>query len=402
MGSEIRLAVGNLEVDWGKNNIFVDHSPLFQPEDIHAATYRYVDGSGRRIREKKDAFVRPLSKLVSRLELLGHTLGAAREEFEQLVALNVYETAIGFDQLAAALKRLNASKVSRGYPLEDCDLGEFFSTEIASRLPLGTLIESKKDFGFRRTGELMENLHPWSILRLIAENPANLQSPVTWYFADVVEGGWVDQDSVRPRLSPLQRFLIVTEGSSDAKILQRGLELIRPDVSDFFYFVDMEEGYPFTGTGNLHRFCHGLASIQILNRVLIIYDNDAEGSARANETKFLSLPANMRVVQLPNLLSFQAFSTLGPSGQRTEDINGRAAAIECYLDLRWKEKKQPQVRWTSYNEKVGCYQGALVRKEIYARRFLKLRRRERGYNFDHLERVLDMIIKECVDIKRAD
>jgi hypothetical protein len=33
MGSMISLAVGRLEVDWGKNNGFVDHSALFQVDD---------------------------------------------------------------------------------------------------------------------------------------------------------------------------------------------------------------------------------------------------------------------------------------------------------------------------------------------------------------------------------
>jgi hypothetical protein len=402
MGSEIRLAVGNLEVDWGKNEFFHDHSPLFRPEDVGPATYHYVDRKGKPIGKKKDAFVRPLNRLLTRLELLGHTLDAARKEFEELAARNVYETAINFDQLAAALKQVHVNNVSRDYDSGDYDFGEFFSEEIVSRLALAGAIEHKKDFGFRRTGELMENLHPWNILRLVAENPANLQTPVTWYFSDVVEGGWVDEDRPSGGLSPSQRFLIVTEGSSDAKILKRGLELIRPDVSDFFYFVDMEEGYPFTGTGNLHRFCQGLASIQILNRVLVIYDNDAEGALKASETDVLNLPANMRVVRLPNLPVFESFPTLGPSGQAVEDINGRAAAIECYLDLQWKKNRPPQVRWTSYNEKLECYQGTLVGKEFYARRFLDLRRREPGYRFENLALVLDMIIRECIDMAGVD
>jgi hypothetical protein len=396
MGSLIKLAVGNFEVDWGKNTLFHDHGPLFQSGDIQPVPYHYVGTKGEPIIEEKDAFVRPLSKLLPRLELLGHTLAAARTEFESLGDISVFASKITFDQLATALKGLDVNKVSGEYS-HDCDFGEFFSEEICDRLALGKAVEV--DIGLRReTGELMENMHPWSILRLVGENPANLQSSVTWYFSDVVDGGWVEQASIRPSLSPSQRFLIVTEGSSDAKILRRALELMRPDVSDFFYFVDMEEGYPFTGTGNLHRFCQGLASIQILNRVLVIYDNDAEGVARLAETQTLKLPDNMRVVRLPDLRAFETFPTLGPSGESTEDINGRAAALECYLDLRWKEEKKPVIRWTSYNEKLQCYQGALLGKESYTRRFLNLSRVEPGYNFGHLAYVLEMIIKECASM----
>jgi hypothetical protein len=34
MGSMIHLSVGRLEVDWGKNNGFRDHSALFQQSDL--------------------------------------------------------------------------------------------------------------------------------------------------------------------------------------------------------------------------------------------------------------------------------------------------------------------------------------------------------------------------------
>jgi hypothetical protein len=380
MGSSITLEIGNFRVDWGKNDLFIDHGPLFQFED-----------------KKKGAFVRPLSKVLPRLELLGHTADAAREEFDFLLSRGVYKCEIKFDQLAAALKALDAGKVSRDYA-HGYDFGEFFSDEIVTRLGLSGFAGKQGYGGFRQAGELMENLHPWNILRLIAENPVNLQYPVTWYFSDVVGGGWVEEDNLRAGLSPSQRFLIVTEGSSDAKILKKALDLIRPDVSDFFYFVDMEEGYPFTGTGNLYRFCHGLASVGILNRVLVIYDNDAEGVAKSTETKTLNLPLNMCVVRLPDLPAFEAFPTLGPSGQGMENINGRAAAIECYLDLRWKVKKRPEVRWTTFNEKLECYHGALVRKELYARRFLDLQRVEIGYDFSRLRRVLDMIIEKCAEM----
>jgi hypothetical protein len=387
MGSSISLAVGNFEVDWGKNQTFNDHGALFQPGDLQLVPYHYADASRT---QEKYALARPLAKLVPRLELLGHTLGVARREFESLSKSGPYSCEIGFDQLAAALKALNANAVSTDYST-DHDFGEFFSEEIFVRLGFS----ETEPRGRRSAGELMENLHPWNILRLVAENPGNLQCPVTWYFSDVVEGGWVEEASFRPSLLPSQRFLIVTEGSSDARILKKALELLRSEVSDFFYFVDMEEGYPFAGTGNLHRFCQGLASIEILNRVLVVYDNDAEGVAKSAETERLNLPDNMRVIRLPDLKEFDSFPTLGPSGRSIENINGRAAAIECYLDLRWEQAKQPAVRWAAYNEKLHCYQGVLVGEELYARKFLDLRRIEPGYDFSRLTHVLNIIVKTC-------
>ena len=43
MGSMIYLAVGRLEIDWGKNSGFADHTPLFQTTDLAKVPYYYVD-----------------------------------------------------------------------------------------------------------------------------------------------------------------------------------------------------------------------------------------------------------------------------------------------------------------------------------------------------------------------
>jgi hypothetical protein len=47
MGSMIHLAVGRLEIDWGKNTGFTDHSPLFQPSDLTQVPYYYVKEDGK-------------------------------------------------------------------------------------------------------------------------------------------------------------------------------------------------------------------------------------------------------------------------------------------------------------------------------------------------------------------
>jgi hypothetical protein len=160
----------------------------------------------------------------------------------------------------------------------------------------------------------------------------------------------------------------------------------------------MKEGYPFTGTGNLHKFRQGLVSIGVLNRVLIIYDNDAEGTARYQATRRLALPPNMRVMKLPDLPALERCSTIGPIGEGWENVNGRAAAIECYLDLTWRVSKSPSIRWTSYNREISTCQGELTEKDCYKRRFLELRSKPPGYDFSKLEAVLDVVVAECVSI----
>jgi hypothetical protein len=221
--------------------------------------------------------------------------------------------------------------------------------------------------GFRKydseAGLLLENLGANSVLRLLAENPENLNLDVTWDITPLIESGWAKQDEFRAELPPEKCFLVVTEGSSDAKIIKKALQLFRPYISDFFRFVDMEEGYPFSGTGNLHKFTQGLISIAVQNNTVIVYDNDAEGIAKMQTTKKLSIPPNMRVMKLPDMSEFSNFKTIGPTGTEQTDINGRAAAIECFSGLNRDGLTEPIVRWTAFNKDLDLYHGSFSKRQ---------------------------------------
>jgi hypothetical protein len=221
--------------------------------------------------------------------------------------------------------------------------------------------------------------------------------PVNWQFNDVAEGGWAKRSEFVCPLVPSNRFLIVTEGSSDAHVLRHAFRLLRPHIADFFHYVDMQEGYPFTGTGNVFRFVQGLISIAVQNNIVVLYDNDAEGCAGYSRTQELNIPENMRVLRLPDMPRFKTFRTAGPNGESSSDINGRAVAIECYLDLG----ARPLVRWSSYNAKQEIYQGELVSKEDYTKEFLRQRERVDGYDYSGIEAVLDMLVDACGAMKEV-
>src|SRR6266436_2071824 len=87
MGSMINLAVGRLEIEWGKNLGFMDHTALFQSTDVTAVPYYFTrseqpsaDGKPRWevITELKDGLAKPLPHVIDRINLLGHTAKAAR------------------------------------------------------------------------------------------------------------------------------------------------------------------------------------------------------------------------------------------------------------------------------------------------------------------------------------
>jgi hypothetical protein len=274
MGSMIQLAVGRLAIDWGKNFGFTDHSPLFQVTDLAQVPYYYADGKGetyidstgeersKLFAELKEGMSKPLGQVVDRIALLGHTLAHCEREFEYLSAFTDFDTAqFRFDELKEALATIDVNAISADYGETGEDFEKFFRWKFFDRLRLAS-IPANPAYVQHQAAKAMENVSAYTVLRLLALNPKARDLPVTWQFADVEYGGWAKrQEFVRPL--DQSRFLIVTEGSSDAKIIQHAFKILKPHISDFFDFVDMEEGYPFAGTGNLFRFLRGLISISI-------------------------------------------------------------------------------------------------------------------------------------------
>ncbi len=405
MGTMISLALGRLEVDWGKNNFFSNHGALFQNSDIKPVASYYANEDwpdGDPIVEMNEGMSKPLGEVRNRLELLGHTLRTVEHHYEKLHQFHgISERPIPFSQLQKALAHVDVNRVSGNYGT-DFEPGEFVRKEILERLSLTSEAHYYRDGELRpdhwEIDLLLENFGASSALRLLAENEDNHNLEVSWGFTPLIESGWATREQFQAGASSDQQFLIVTEGSSDARIIEHAFHRFRPHIADFFRFVDMEEGYPFSGTGNLHRFAQGLVSIGIQNNILIVYDNDAEGASKLRATQSLSLPSNFRAIKLPTLEAFETFNTIGPSGPTIENINGKAAAIECYLDLDADGLPDPVVRWTSYNRELGVYHGELEHKTQFMKRFLQLRSAKKSYNHERIETVLDAIVAECVCI----
>ena len=403
MGSLITLCVGRLEVDWGKNNLFHNHSKLFVPSD----NKRVVNLSDDEI-EDEPAYSRPLASVIPRLELLGYNLGHCRELYEDLANTLPDEYAdvdVSFDQFAKLLASVRVGRVRLPQSDEGYDLGEFTLANILRDPEFAKRLPQLKDYS-RTVATFFENLDPYVIdpyviLRLLAENERNLSEDVVWRYHDVVEGGWVNEDELYEGLQDSDRYLIVTEGKSDSSILKKSLDLFYHDTADFFTFIDMTENYPFTGTGNLTNFCQGLARIRIQNKVLVVFDNDTAGNVAYQKVKALQLPPSMRIALLPPLPDFESFPTLGPSGPNTEDINGRAVAIELFLDLSHGSATTPKVRWTSYEKKVDRYQGELVDKESFTTDFLKRRSLGPDYDVTKLWQLWAHLVEQCTTASRS-
>lgn len=396
MGTGIQLTVGNFPVDYGKNFYFDDHTALFQDVDL-----KRVPDEGYEDGRLTEAYSRSLRSTVSRLELLGFTMARAKREYSE--NLNEYGEKIrrpmSFKKFSSLVQSIDLGWFT----------GEWTENPGSASVPAEIIAKFKSDkYDFHQHPDywfldvILEGLSTYTKLRLLAENEKNLDQSVHWVFGPIVEEGYAKRDEFITKLGKSDQFLIVTEGSSDSKIIKKALSLLRPQEADFFTFIDMAEGYPFTGTGNLFKFCQGLVRIGVLNRVVILYDNDTEGLSKYLATKKLALPDNMAAAKLPDIVALKKFPTIGPHRQRKENINGSAASIECYLDLSFgRNGKPPVVRWTSYYEPMGQYQGSLEDKNVYTKSFLDLRHRDPKYDFSKIEFVLDHLHAICMRMKSS-
>lgn len=390
MGTMIHLYLGGLQIDWGKNYGFMNHSSLFQKQD-----FGEVQDNGYEEPTFMEGYSRPLGKTIKRLELLGYTMDVVQKEYERNFEDFGNENILPFKEYSDIIKSIDVGKIT-GRWTENVT-NTFIPTDVLVRYDPSFYFDSGKRPDYWDVETLLNCLSPYSKLRLLAENPCNLQLPIIWPFGELVDAGWTTQDAVTSELSQHTKFLIITEGSSDTKIIQTALSVLGEDYKDFFQFIDVEKGQHFDGTESLYKFCKRLVSIGVLNQVIFLFDNDAAGVNRYEDARKLSLPSNINVCKLPDIPDFEKFSTIGPDGETKQNINGRAASIECYLDLGYNNtQRQPKVRWSSFIDSIGEYQGALENKNEYTRLFLSLTHKDPDYDYSKLEILLDHLFQTCV------
>lgn len=399
MGAYSHLSIGKLDLDWGKNDAFPNHSNLYLPTDKTTATYYYAND----IEERKKCYARRLGNMIPRLELLGFTLKKIESSFKEFKIDYADNSSkinnISFEDYYRALSEIDLNTASPGqdhYP-EDFymrdDSGELLVTLAFQFEDFNKLIPLKDDkHGSEFKYSFLSQLYCYNHLRILAENPNNHDCLVEWKYADIVEEGYAKEEDIYYNFT--SQTLIVTEGSTDSSVIKKSFELLRPYIKDFFYFVDMEKEYPFSGVGNLVNFIKGLSAIKVSNNILAIFDNDAVGCQSYDECKKLSVPDNIKLMKLPELSVFDKFTCIGPTGETIENINKKAVAIECFLDFE-SISNDPKIRWKNYVDDKYGYQGVLEKKREYLKKFETLN--TDNYDFSKITVLIDDIIKNCVN-----
>jgi hypothetical protein len=418
LGTEITLDVGGLSITYSKNHMGIDHGSLFQERDLTPIRWPTPELPAAEVDLysplSDSRFDRTLKDTVPRLELLGFDLDRVGREY-RIVAETWWNQFDEEEPRPAVMSFSDFRQLATRYPIEALDdayiedadpqeeerrIRHRFADVALDEIP--NLPENPSAYSERAYfGSLIDILHPYSTIRLLAENKENLNARVVWQYGPLVEAGWAQEREFYPGARRAETFLIATEGTSDIHILKHALKLSRPEVMDFFRFIDISESHPFSGVGNLVKFAEGLAKIDVQNQVLFLFDNDAEGLEAHEKLSRLSLPRNMRGALLPQLASFRKFPARGPDGLVNADINMRAAAIECYLDLNLESRPPAEVRWTNYKKELGVYHGALEHKKSYMEAFLKQTAETIAagkYDIRKIRAVVDYLVATCAQI----
>lgn len=417
MGTMIELRIGGVPIACAKNGVGEDFGPIFQEDDITHLPDPQEEGesdSSPFDAVGDLAFSAPLAKVLDRLDLMGVTPDSVRAEYERATSSEADEWSAGDENPLKPISFGRFESIIQAVPVETLSIlvdfdrdksawaNSFAGSMIREYTPRGEATPWHMSYDMQVYSEatlfadFISILQPLSILRALAKNEANLGQLVTWRFGPMVRSGWCERSDFVPGARPESQVLIVTEGSSDAAVLKGTIQRLRPSTVDFFRFLDIEEKWPFGGSGKLADFMRGLVMIGSLNKVLAVFDNDIAGIRGLSQATKVALPKNLAAMSLPELPEFCDFMTSGPTGEAKANINKLAAGIEAYLDhTRPGLPQPPKVRWTSHEPKVG-YCGEMEEKSAYTKDFETWIKAGGSYNTRRLLVVIDEMYARCI------
>lgn len=398
MGSYSGLYIRGQELLWWKNGLSPIATGLFTKSDIERGKgedsarlikkYGLTRYSGDHTAEDLDweivLAVVDVATLRQRLSIFGYN----KALFDENMSQAIQECRQSLDE---------ADKDMRAHYAEQLDTLEKIKN---NRIPLADLSYKSLE----RWGFYDEMVTIWAVL----QNPDINDSDVAIIdLDDLVEGGWLDDEFANTDsdyLLPEGYFtpqvpIIITEGVSDERFLQKSLEVIYPKLVNNVRFLD-SDFKPERSASSAVKLVKSFASAGINNRILVILDNDAAACDAIRDLPW-SLPKNIKVIQYPKLEWLNRYPTIGAQGEVVMDVNGLAGSIEMYLGketLTDESGKLVRIQWQGYINRVKKYQGTLLDKAGVQKRFDE--KDEKSLDDWHdLKQVWDFIIESLSKIR---
>jgi hypothetical protein len=393
MGSYAGLHVKGQELIWWKNGLSPIATSLFTKGDIKSGTgkagldlirkycpARYGDDFTEEDLDWEVVLaVVDIATLRQRLSIFGYS----KKIFDETIANAIAETQESLDDAEENMRAYYAKHLNALKNIQD------------NTTPLSDISYEL----FERLGLYDELLQIWTAIQ--HEDISDTDVAVI-DLDDLVEGGWLNEEyanSESDYLIPEGYFtpevpIIITEGVTDERFLEKSLKVIYPKLNKNVKFLDADFK-PERSADSAVKLIKSFASAGISNRILVVLDNDAAGSDAIKNLP-ATLPSNIKVIQYPRLEWLKSYPTIGPQGEVEMDINGLAGSIEMYLGadvLRDESGELVRVQWQGFVSRVGKYQGSLIDKVGVQNRFDKKDTQDTALWAD-LKYVWDYIIYE--------
>lgn len=362
-------------------------------------------------------FQTKLKNIKERLDLIGYSIREIEDMYEieresypgnvdDLLSFEeYYDEYINIDiEKSDTLKNIITNWDGAG-PYADWDFNEYYARVIfESEIEYSTVKNSySKKYGKVKkkgadnkidnstdsedTTEFYAQIDPLIKLRILADNPENLDYKVTFCIPDF-SGMCLRKKEEVLNGRNFEKILIATEGKTDAYILRNVLDQVFPKISDIFYFFDYssDENLNISGCKELHKFCKHLSQLNH-GKVIALFDNDGDGNVEYNKAKKIN-DSTLLVTKLPDLEEYKNYIENTPWSSEVIDLNGKAIAIESFLDI----PSNCKIKW----EKGQHFQGKLQSKKLYQEEFKKVAEEHKLRNSKYNTKKLEYLVKQLI------
>jgi hypothetical protein len=384
MGTYSELRIGHLEIFASKS-----HPPRFALTLFRAADrIAFTDPDGG----VTCAYRITAALAKDRLHLMGFTFERARAEYESVRAQRI-EQLRGYEDeddepdafWQEEIQRINAfdfdAFVASSRHIFNSGLDLYALHEQGDKDPLVNRLVTSFDHDYEWDFYCQD---PRSLARVLLELvPADTVVQVD--LSALIEAGYceLDDDYVAMALATLRGtysvdapIIVLTEGVTDFEVLSRSMGLLYPGLRDYYRFLDYA-ARPAGGASHLATAVRTFIAAGIENRIIALFDNDAEGQSQLRMLRRQALPSNVRVFAYPDTELARTYPAHGPTGFALQDVNGGAASIELYFGqdvLRDQAGQLATVHWKGRIDERGGppqYQGEVERKNDLKQRFLE-------------------------------
>lgn len=410
MGEIAGLCIGNYEFLSYKNT-FGDLLSIFSKEDL---TIEEIFNEELDESITRRYFTTTVGKAKMCLDVMGHTTSKAQSLFEyhkisymdyledsddNEVDIDNIEREYSFENWAQAVIKYSsilATDIWEGNDYKYLKQCRSEKNSISEKMVLKTLPHWKDNtyFGIDFYYLDKEIGSPWDVFRIILE-AFKSEEKITLDYTNLFDGGWCDEVPEEKEYS-VSKTVILTEGSTDARVISEAMKILYPHMVKFYSFIDFSTYIVQGSTNYLTHYLKAFIAAGIENRIIALYDNDSAGLSEIKSLKSIPVPSNVRIMHLPDLEMCYHYPTIGPTGSSVDNINGRACSIEMFLgkDILKENGQYEPVRWKSYIDKVDAYQGEIVSKLGVLKKFeLKVKKSQNKIVLEEWEEC-DLLLRE--------